>query len=192
MKKISFDLDGVLVDFSTPAIQMIRKLYFPDLPADYQHSTWSFADILTEAQWNNVFQNLMAIDNFWTMLPAFDENVAPLREYIAAHGSYDVYFVTARPDCEGGSAKSMTSLWLMDHGLPFHNLVMAGSHAAKPGILQQYGINAHLDDYAPTIAACQGLPGLRAYVLDRPYNYSAKELPRVHSVAEYLLEVELG
>lgn len=189
--RISFDLDGVLFDFSTPAIQMIRETY-PNLnlPADYQHKVWSFADILTPGQWDVVFNKLMAINNFWTYLPAFEENVAPLREYIEAHGSYDVFFVTARPECAGGSAKSMTSLSLMDNGLPFHNLVMAPSHAAKPAILQQYGIQAHLDDYAPTIRACQGLPGLSAYVLDRLYNQDAKDLPRVYSTAEYLLEVE--
>jgi hypothetical protein len=188
--KISFDLDGVLCDFSHPAIKAIRALYRPDLPEDYEMQQWSFADIITADQWDHVFHFLMAIDNLWTNLPPHRENVTALQEYIAAHGEEDVYFVTARPECRGGSARSMTGLWLFEHGLPIHNLIMAPSHGAKQGILAAAGIAYHLDDYAPTIRACQGLAGLRAFVLDRKYNQGEDDLPRVYSAAEYLWEVE--
>lgn len=190
--KISFDIDGVLADFSQDAIKTIRALYRPDLPADYTHDVWSFANILEPGQWDDAFKFMMQQDNFWTHLRPFKENITPIYEFINTHGEDSVYFVTARPDCRGGSAKTMTQLWLMDNGLPFRNLVVSPSHSAKPDILQAHGIEAHLDDYAPTIQACQGLPGLRAYVLDQKYNQHATELPRVYSTAEYLLEVELG
>lgn len=189
-KKISFDLDGVLCDFSRAAIKAIRALYRHDLPEDYEPMVWSSADILTADQWYHVFHFLMEEDNFWTNLPAHQENVTALQEYIAAHGDEDIYFVTARPECRGGSARSMTGLWLFERQLPIQNLIIAPSHAAKPAILAQHGIAFHLDDYGPTIRACQGLAGLRAYVLDRKYNQGEAGLPRVYSAAEYLWEVE--
>ncbi|VVB51964.1 5' nucleotidase, deoxy (Pyrimidine), cytosolic type C protein (NT5C) [uncultured archaeon] len=191
--KLSFDLDGVLCDFSREAIKTIRALYpCYDLPPDYEHTVWSFSNTLTSQEWEHVFSCMMNQDNFWTHLPAFEENVAAVSTYLETHGEQDIYFVTARPDCNGGSAKSMTALWLMDHRLPFGNLIVVPSHAAKRDVLAQHGIQAHLDDYAPTIKACQGLPGLRAYVLDRKYNQGATDLPRVYSAAEYLLEAELN
>jgi len=190
--KISFDLDGVLCDFSREAVKAIRALYRHDLPADYEHEVWSFANILEPGQWDDCFKFIMQQDNFWTYLPPFKENVAAVREYIDAHGDRDVYFLTARPECRGGSARHMTSLWLMDMGLPFHNLIMSPSHSAKPALMVEHGIQAHLDDYAPIVRACQGLAGARAFVLDRKYNQDATDLPRVYSVTDYLVEVELG
>lgn len=186
--KIAFDLDGVFCNFTACAADMIRERYIPDLPIGYLQQTWSCEDILTTEQWNDVFSRLMAIDNFWTNIPAYDENVEALRDYLQSHDENDIYFITSRGDCAGGSARSMTQLWLMDHGLPIQNLIVVKSGKEKEGHLRSNGIQMFIDDLAPTIAQCLSIEGCCSVLLDREYNRYAAWLPRVMSVAEFLLE----
>ena len=189
--KISFDLDGVLVDFASAAIEEIRKTYRSDLPADYKQVTWCFQDVITMAQWESIFYKLLQRDNMWTYLPAYRNNVEALQHYILAHGDEDVYFITARPPCEGGSVVTMTQLWLLDHGLPFKNLIVVKHPSDKKQVIAETGIQFHLDDLPATIQECLSLPNHHPFLLSWPYNEGV-DLPRVHSVDEYLLEVSVA
>lgn len=193
MVKISLDLDGVLVDFEQAAIAVVREMYRPDIPADYRFKTWSLSEIISEEQFGCVFKRMLDTPHMWTFLKPFHTNVDALREYIAANGEAGVHFITARPDCAGGSAVSMTGLWLWDQGLPIRNLHVVRKSTEKPALITELGLAYSLDDYAPTVTDCQHLGAHRAFVLDRLYNQGQADpigLPRVYSVAEFLLEVE--
>lgn len=188
--RISLDLDGVLVDFSKSAIDVIREMFVPNLPVDYVHSCWCFTDILTPDQWNCVFKRMLATPQMWAELPALEENCQALREYISANGEDDVYFLTSRPACNGGSPFSMTGLWLFTQKLPIANLIVVNNPAEKAAVLRENDITYSLDDYGPTIQSCLAIPGHRPFVLNRPYNEEL-DLPRVFSVAEFLMTVEM-
>lgn len=190
--KIGFDLDGVLVDFSAMAAEAIRETYRPDLPKNYVQQEWNFEDIITPQQWDSVFHKMLKVDNLWTHAPAMENNVEALRHYIAQRGEDDIYFLTARPRCEGGSQRTMTQLWLLDHGLPFKNLHFVTDAGEKKDYIQLVlGLDFFLDDLPKTVEALQRVDGLHPYLLDWPYNRDA-DLPRVHSVDEYLLEIAIA
>lgn len=188
--KISLDCDGVLADFSKLAIDVIREMFVPDLPPDYVHTAWSFSDILSEDQWKMVFGRMLATPQMWAELEPFEENCQALREYISSYGEDDVYFLTSRPACNGGSPVSMTGLWLFTQHLPIANLIVVSNPAEKSAILRENDITYSLDDYGPTIQGCLDIPGHRPFILSRPYNESY-DLPRVYSVAEFLMTVEM-
>lgn len=190
--RIAFDLDGVLADFAAVAIRAIRQLYRADLPAEYRHVEWNFSDILTTEQWEHVFNYLLEDPYLWERIPAFEENVQALHQYMDAHGDKDVYFITSRKNCVGASAVSQTQLWLMDQGFNFHNLSVVKSSKEKEQHLRDLGIQFFIDDLAPTIAQCQVVESCRSVLLDQPYNRYASHLPRVFSVAEFLLEAEFA
>ena len=190
--EIALDLDGVLCNFSQVAIDTIRELRMVDLPADYVHTAWSFEDVLQPGQWGIVFDHLMRRENFWMRLPAFEENVEALRAYIEDHGDKGISFITARPESNGANAVVQTQLWLLDKKIgPLGMEVFIAQGAdAKRQVIEGERIQFFLDDSPANVRICQDLPDHRAFLLDQPYNRHDIDLPRVYSVAEFLLEVE--
>lgn len=190
--KISFDIDGVLADFTSAAVLGIREMYRPDLPEAYTQVTWNFDDVLKPGQWDKVFEHLMAQPSFWADLPAFEDNVNALATLKHDIGEENIYMITSRPPCSGGSLEQMTKLWLFQHDLPMLNVHIVERAAQKAAIIQREGITWSLDDYWPTIEQCCAVDGHNPRLLDRIYNWHAIHLPRVYSVAEFLTEVSLG
>lgn len=193
--KIAFDIDGVLADFSSAACEAIRELGINNLPGDYVHTIWNFDDVLAPGQWEEiVFPHMVSKENLWLSLPAFEDEVDSLREYIRDHGDTDVCFITARPPSLGASATIQTQLWLaeLELGMLGSEVYVTGrkSSEEKLAIIQGEKIKFFLDDSPGNVRICQGLADHRAFLLDRPYNQAAVDLPRVYSVAEFLLEVE--
>ncbi len=190
--RIALDIDGVLCDFSGAAVQAIRDLQLANLPQDYVHTVWSFEDVLKSGQWGIVFDHLMQQENFWLYLPALSENVEALRTYIAQHGEAGISFITSRPASFGADTHLQTQLWLDEHeigSLGMEVFVTEGS-ASKRQVIEEERIQFFLDDMPGNVRACAGLVDHRAFLLDRPYNRADVDLPRVYSVAEFLLEVE--
>lgn len=188
--RISLDLDGVLVDFSKLAVRVIREMFVPDLPLDYNQTSWCFSDIITEDQWNEVFKRILNMEQMWAELEPFEENCQALRDYISQEGEDGVYFLTSRPPCAGGSPITMTGVWLFGQHLPIANLIVVSNPAEKAAVLRENSITYSLDDYGPTVKNCLAVPGHRPFLLSRPYN-EGYDLPRVYSVAEFLMTVEM-
>lgn len=188
--RISFDLDGVVCDFMTAAIDAARLRFRPDIPKGYHTTNYDFTEIITAEQWHSTFQYLLDQDQFWTTLKPFQENVDAILEYCSAHGEEGIYFCTARTPCAGGSLASMTQLWLWEHRLPMQNLIIVEHSSDKKQVMIENGIDYSIDDLPKTIYQCNEILWHRAFLLDRSYNQEAS-CPRMKSVAEFLLEVEL-
>ncbi len=192
--KIAFDIDGVLADFSAGSIRVIRDLNLvPGLPDDYEHHAWDFNDILAPGQWRReVFGHMLTQENMWLNLPAHEENCAALKEYIVRNGERDICFVTSRPPCPGASVVLQTQLWLNEHdiGTIGMNVFVTENSDHKRQVLEGERIQFYIDDLGGNVRATAGIVDHRAFLLDRPYNRHDIDLPRVYSVAEFLLEVE--
>jgi uncharacterized HAD superfamily protein len=190
--RIALDIDGVLADFSGAAVQAICDLRIANLPSDYVHAEWSFNEVLQPGQWNTVFDYMLRQENMWLELSAFNDNCQGLRSYIEEHGEDDIYFVTSRPESAGACTIVQTQLWLAEKeigqlGMP---VFVTTDSKHKRQVLEGERIQFFLDDSPGNVRECEGLPNLRAFLLDRPYNQADVDLPRVYSVAEFLLEVE--
>lgn len=191
MVKISFDIDGVLADFASVAVDKIRSMYVPDLPADYVQRKWDFEDILQPGQWQSVFAAMLQEKCLWQDLPAFEDNVDALAWLVEDLGEENIHMITSRTPCAGGSLEQMTKLWLWEHDLPMLNVHFVSRTTEKAAIIQREGIVWSVDDYWPTIEQCGLIAGHNPRLMNREYN-AGVDLPRVHSVAEFLLEASLG
>ena len=195
MKKISIDLDGVVCDFTAKAIPVIRKMFVPDLPADYYQSQWNFSDIVTAEQWSHVLEEMLHHHNLWHTIPPHQEAVDAIKEYVDAHGPDSVHFLTARVSAGATDPWVSTNYWLRMHGLPDTHTIVVLNAADKLYAVMDHGIQMHLDDRADTIELLFNVPGHQAILLDRPWNRLGDltaHLPRVYSVAEFLMLAELS
>ena len=187
--RIAFDIDEVLCDFCTPAVAAMRELHIADLPEDYRPTKFSFQEVLTPDQWSTVFDHLMHQENFWLSLLGYANNIEDLRDYIGRNGEQDIYFVTARHQSLGASTVIQTQLWLAEHEIGALGMPVIVTEDKRSAMIEN-GIQFSLDDIPVNVRACKSIPGHRAFLLDRSHNQEATDLPRVYSVAEYLLEVE--
>lgn len=190
--KISFDIDGVLADFDRAATDVVREMFLPELPDDYSAQKYSFADVLSRKQWDAAFERMLATPYLWLHIKPFAENVRAVQEYVAAHGDKGIYYITARKDCAGfGGPLEMTQTWLSELMLPWKNVIVVEKTRDKLVHIVDNGIHFSIDDLDRTVELCQGIPNHTAILLDRPYNQQAN-LPRVFSVAEFLMQVEFA
>lgn len=189
--KVSFDIDGVLANFVSAVVDELRIVYYSDLPIGTEPINWNFGGLCTDEQFKIVFNRLLAQDYFWLNVPDYPENVAALLDYASLHDKDDIHYTTARPECAGGTALSLTRLWLWDRKLPTANVEVVKDPKIKRQHMIDNGIQYSIDDYAPTVLSCQDISGHRAFLLDRPWNQDV-DLPRVYSVAEFLMAVEFG
>lgn len=188
--RISFDLDGVLVDFSKHTIDFLRKCGW-NLPSDYEHTVWSFQDIMSEEQWSRVLGEMLSEEDAWIKFPAFKRSVRVLRDYLKRHGREDVFYITSRPPACGASTTIQSACWLLNKGLgPTSNIVVCDGHLSKTDAISELGIKYHLDDLPSVVNHC--LSSCKAYLLDTPYNRKEKVQNRIFSIDEFILEVELA
>jgi hypothetical protein len=187
MTRISIDLDGVLSDFMTAAIDVTRRLHPGKIPDDYICTKYHFAD-LPKGVFDSVFKDMLASENLWMKMPVLEENVEALRNHVDEHGGGLVHFLTCRSPSTGYSTEKQTKLWLSINGLPDKNVHVVESSGMKQHFLREMGIPWSLDDLPSTVEECLTIPDHNARLLDTSYNRHV-DLPRVKSVAEFLKEV---
>jgi acid phosphatase class B len=135
---------------------------------------------------------MLSQENMWLKLSAYNDNCQALHSYIEDHGADDICFVTSRQESAGASTVVQTQLWLDKEeigqlGMP---VFVTTDSKHKRQVLEGERIQFFLDDSPSNVRECKDLPNLRAFLLDRPNNQTDSDLPRVYSVAEFLLEVE--
>lgn len=137
---------------------------------------------------DSVFKDMLASENLWMKMPIFKENAAALQDYVDAHGTEGVNYLTCRTASMGLSVEKQTKLWLFVNGLPDENVHIVETSDMKRQFLLETGIPWSVDDLPSTVEDCITIPGHNARLLDAPYNQHAN-LPRVHSLAQFLKEV---
>ncbi len=194
MKKILFDMDGVLSDFWHGFSRILQHLNpAVELSDGFSRCGWAYTDeekvVLSEA-WSVVKDSTL----FWRRLPKMVENPTFLR-INALRARHEVYFVTSRV---GLHPKKDTEGWLIYHGVSCPTVIVAthgfSTTSDKPPcnkveIALGIGITHAIED-APEQAA--GLKNMcpHTYLVDRPYNRHREEFKRVQTVDEFLTIVE--
>ena len=132
---------------------------------------------------------------FWLDLPPYLENVEALQIFLHRYNETEVFFVTSRIATIGDSPLVQSSWWLENFDLwprdGFSVVLPVARAAHKTQIAEGLGLEFFIDDYTPTVESLQAVKGLKAYLLDRPYNQNI-DLPRVKSMYEFLEKVKRG
>ena len=195
MKKIVFDIDGCLADFSNAWERLLVRLSGRNLfqPGDGDNSpSWNWdkeAGYTSEERrkaWNHVGTSM----TFWSTL---DPLIGAEVVHDAADDIWknDVYFFTNRSEM---NAKQQTEAWLMDYvtGGYWPTVLLANDSTGRDkGILcRLLNIDAIIDDKLENIQqVVLESPKTRAYLLDRRYNQDedGSGYTRVASVEEFLV-----
>ena len=192
---VAFDIDGVLSRFTDGFIQAVNAV-FPkkNLSPNYQPDSWGYEAVLSRDEFNEAWEKATSTSFFWENLIPYRANVTALQKFLLTyHREFDVYYITSRVDTPGDSAFAQTSRWLLDHDLLLFNtsLLVVHDAAEKYHILRGLKIRAVVDDYLPTIIKANEVPGLHAFLYDRPWNKADRpeNLKVVLTLQEYLNEL---
>jgi len=192
--RISVDIDGVISDFGSNAIEVANLLWPGKIPPGYQPPDWDWTDMLTKQDWKELWTAIKATPHFWIRQGELAENVAALAEYLATAGT-PVFFITSRAETTGMNAQDQSSIWLNNRGLKNYwqrepRVYVVPTPEDKIKLMKEHNIGLSIDDKAETVELCNTLNGHRAYLLDSPWNQYSKE-PRVKNMSEFLREVQI-
>lgn len=172
--KLGIDIDGVLADFNTSFIHLVKQQTGIQLPpvSDTYPDTWSYhrAGGVTEKQ-DNALWEFIKTSSFWgQLLPMKGALDALERLNSLSVDGHDIYFITARP---GKLAKFFTDLWLQRHGMVFPTTLVTSN---KGPVVVGLGLDIFVDDKPENnlevLTHCE-LAKVRApwvYLVDAPYN----------------------
>jgi 5'(3')-deoxyribonucleotidase len=193
MAKIAVDADGVLADFDEGFIEIVNKMFPGRIPANYVHHDWDYSEVLAKDEVGKVFSRIRHHNNWWLGLSPLGSSVTDLASWLISNSGHDVYVCTARFPTVGMTVAKQTEWWLKSCGLtPVNNflgIIVVADSTLKIDVYRATGIEYSIDDKAETVEACDALPGHKAYLLDQPWNRTAKVKRRVKAVAEFLREV---
>jgi 5' nucleotidase, deoxy (Pyrimidine), cytosolic type C protein (NT5C) len=187
---ISFDIDGVLASFNDNLAKVVNLRWPGRIAPDFEPNDWNYTGTIAKNEWDQIWKDIKATPNFWRRQLPYIRNVDAAVKYINATPETTVYFMTARPDTEGGTAYEQTLDWLIEHRLyPFDREVttpiVVSDPKEKQGIIQELKIDFSIDDKQETVEQCNSIPNHKALLLDRPWNRTSTQ-PRVYSVDHFL------
>ena len=189
--RISFDLDGVLCDFNTNVRPILLELYPDKVPPEGEPTDWYYNCFgLSREDWGPIFDIIKKTPNFWRREPAYQRNVDAAVRFVNSRPDVTVFYMTQRPDTDGGTAYDQTLDWLVNNNLyPFDREVttpiIVKDATEKAGIIEELAIDFSIDDKQETVEQCNKIQGHRAYLLDRPWNSTSLQ-PRVFTVDHFI------
>lgn len=192
-KTISIDVDGVLANFTKAFAAKLAEVGCPT-PPDFEPTDWDFGGSgATPEQIDAAWKLVKGTYNFWRLAEAYNENRLALMDFCEADKPpTDLYYVTSRVATAGNTVKQQTEGWLARQGLPYIGVIVKPRGVTKREIYRAVGIDFSVDDYDKNVREAQGLAGHKAFLLDRPWNQKATDLPRVKTLAEFLEIVKNG
>lgn len=183
--RISFDIDGVLADFESNAIEVANSIWPGKIPVDYHPTHWDWPDVFVKPEWDRVWEEIKKIPDFWIRQKHYPESIESLRSFLREFPDARIFFVTARITTGGVSARKQTTQWLDNLGLVTkRTTVLISRPEEKIHVMADARIQYSVDDKKETVQACQELPSHKAFLFDQPWNQDS-DLPRVYSVKEY-------
>lgn len=127
---MGFDLDGVLYDWFSACVPLLRVLGF-----DVQNEVEAYQIFISAPE---TFQNnIMNITSYYrTIVPS--ESIVDTVRFIGK--KYEIYYITSRPKI----AEYSTRKWLEEHKFPYvNNLIVTNN---KPAIVRQLGLKFYVED----------------------------------------------
>lgn len=184
MIRLSIDLDGVLFNFIQNAISVANTALNRDIPLDYEPDDWEWTKIFTKSDWEKTWEAIEKTPNFWLREAPYVNNVNCLYAYQFLNGYSENYFITSRVSTCGDSPEDQSTQALNGHGIQ-GKVIVVNDPSYKARWMKDLYIDYSIDDYPPTVAACNRIEGHKAFLHDRPWNRDVK-LPRVYSIGEFL------
>jgi hypothetical protein len=194
IKKVGIDIDGILCDFTGEMVRILRNKLNVPLPEGYQPEDWGWvsANLPVDAMdkaWDIIYDT----ENFWEKLNPNLDNIMTMSEWFGenAEKGCDIFFITARSDTAGRSAKHQSERWLREFlGQPKQAITVlpVKSGLDKAEMVYTLELNFSIDDNTPTICNNKGIKGHSAYLLNRPWNRDSRfyDLKTVDSLKEFL------
>lgn len=182
--RISFDLDGVLVNFAPTFSRLLAEVH-PDADIVEHRDCVEF---YIEAHFG--LDREIGRQAFGAMTPAHWANMAPLpspedMNYlrdVQTYSQVQIYACTARHI----KIEKITREWLDRYALHNVILLMDKGRGGKGAQLDQLDIRHHIDD-SKKHAEDVSDHGVNSYILDYPYNQdTSNDIVRVANIAEYL------
>lgn len=186
MKKwIVFDVDDVICNFRESLFQSFKKLGH-----DVHWSTWSsykhteIYPIKDESDFHDHMVNHQVLEN-----ALIEEHVKELFTQLKKDG-YSIGLLTARAWHENGY--NITQKFIEHNQLPVDKLVISGKHMDKKSdhiAVFEGQIIAYIDDSIHHVVDFleHDIP---AFLMNRPWNEQAKELPRVHTLNDFKEQIQ--
>lgn len=188
MARVSFDLDGVLVDYLGGIYQLAQEMYPGRFPKDYARKMlYDFEDVLRFSEWRDLMDKFHKAENLWENLPALQPNLDDFRSW-ARMNRDEIFIITARPQTPGRHVKEQTMRWFTKHDVPVdpaHVYVVKHS-SDKAALIKLLGIKFSTDDLYTTIDHSNEVPGHKAFLFKAPWNVHVPDMPRVDSIAHFL------
>jgi hypothetical protein len=165
--RIGFDLDGVLADMDAELVRQAEILFGESMtrrleqPADSESAAEGAPEgdepvaraapvppllklEMTARQQGRLWQHVESIENFWETLTALEPGVIERLATFAVERSWEIIFLTKRPNSAGATAQVQSQRWLISQGFPLPSVyVVQGSRGLIAAAL---GLDIVVDD----------------------------------------------
>ena len=193
MRKVMFDVDGVLADFVYSFTKLAAQHDYISKPYDTTtQPAWDFDGKLTHEQQAELWSEIIARSFWWRSL---DSLVTPTEvNWINSIAErMEVVYCTNRV-AKNPNAQTQTWLWLKDIGINRPNVIVT---KRKGDVARALDIDYSIDDKIENVNCVHWIADTkpcRSYVLDRLYNKNgaAKNVRRVGTITDFLTDVEEG
>lgn len=175
---IGVDLDGVVADFNSSYIRLIKRLVGKDLfPSGYRAKdieTWSYPETFgyTNAEINKVWDWIGQDRHFWQNLDRLEGAKDLLRWLGELNNGHRIYFITSRI---GGTVKAQSESWILNNGWMFDDETPTVLISSDKGLCcRALKIDYYIDDKNENIAdVLMVSPRTKAYLLNQRWNSPA-------------------
>lgn len=194
--RIGFDIDGVLADFNTSFIALVKEVTGKDLfPAGYWPHTWDYPQAVgyTPEEVNAVWQAIKEGGVFWRDLGALPD-LKTLTQWLfetdprpQGSGRHEFYFITSRM---GKDVKLQTEDWLEEHtSIPGLTVLISSE---KGALCKALKLDYYVDDRAENIADVVEKNGqvTQAYLIDQPWNQHMRTGHRITDISQFLSAID--
>lgn len=188
--RLSFDIDGVLADFTTTFTVTLNKHGNTNHHKDWnEYNAFGEGKTFSQEAWDKSWAETKQVKDFWFNLnPLPNIDFSSINQRMGA-GEFNGYFITHRKSMGKGDFHGDPNLetrnWLYRYGVREYSAVIAGVFN-RAELLKQLSADAHIDDWGKQYLELKEA-GVNCFLIDRTYNQDidAGE-DRVYSVEEYI------
>jgi hypothetical protein len=188
--RIAFDVDGVLAKFMNGFMSLLNSKFHTEFNPSQVNEYHPIGDgkLLTKEQWDTSWSLMKQTPFFWANLKPYDPGLFPDINVDMLNFTFNGYFVTRRSNLEIGAiqdSNALTRIWLENVGLSEYTSVVAVESAQRLDILRAMEVDAYIDDWGEQFLDCRSA-GIRAYLMDRPWNQHVDTPYRVYNVRQFV------
>jgi uncharacterized HAD superfamily protein len=188
--RLAFDIDGVLARFMQAFMVLLnnnfKTNFHPSQVTEY-HPIGA-GKLMSKELWDAGFSLMKQTPFFWAKLKPFDPELFADINLDMLNYAFNGYFVTRRANMEAGDicdANTLTRIWLENVGLQAYTSVIAMEHTPRVDILKAMEVDAYIDDWGEQFLECREA-GIRAYLMDRPWNQHIDSPYRVYNIRQFV------